>query len=242
MKTTGGNVRRDTVRLLGAVFLFQAIASAVWTYLLSSLVISDDIAATMANIADNPTRMRASIVTTMLTALGVGALGALLYTVLETQNKAIARVALMFYTIEAAILATSRIEAFALLRLSEEPIDAENLDQLQTLAALFERSADYGDWLHMMPYAFGALLFYSLLFMSEYVPRPLAIFGLGAAALAAVGVLLELLGPAVPLVVFLPGLPFELGIGLFLIFRGIDDPTVRQAATELGDEAKAGVS
>jgi hypothetical protein len=232
---------RVTVRLLGAVFLFQAIASAVWTYLLSSLVVSDDIAATMANIADNPTQMRASIVVTMLTALGVGALGALLYTVLERQNKAIARVALVFYTIEAAILATSRIEAFALLRLSEEPIGAKNPDQLRTMAELFERSADYGDWLHMMPYAFGALLFYSLLFTSRYVPRPLAIFGLGAVALAAIGVLVELLGYAVPLVVFLPGLPFELGIGLWLIVKGIDDPDLGQPAIEPREEAKVGV-
>ena len=74
------------------------------------------------------------------------------------------------------------------------------------------------------------------------MPRALAIFGLAAAGLAAVGVLVELLGYAAPLVVFLPGLPFELGIGLWLIVKGIDKSAVRQPAIELREEAKAGAA
>lgn len=221
---------RDTARLLGAVFLFQALASAAWTFLLSSLVVTDDIAATMTNIADDPLRMRASIVLTMLTALGVGSLGALLYVVLHTHHRPLALTALVFYIIEASILAASRIEASALLRVSEQASEAPDPNALRTLGELAHQSAEYGDWLHMMPYAFGASLFYWLFLTSGYIPRALALFGLVVAALAIVGVLVELLGYGVPLVVFLPGLPFELGIGLWLLVKGIEPTELRSDA------------
>lgn len=45
---------------------------------------------------------------------------------------------------------------------------------------------------------------------------------MAAAALALVGTLAEILGLGVPLIVFLPILPFELGIGIWLLVKGIN--------------------
>ncbi len=214
---------RNTPRLLGAAFLLQAVASAVWTYLLSSLIVTGDISASMTNIANNVLQMRASIVFTMITAIGVAILGALLYIVLHKQNKIIALVGLILYLIEAAILAVSRIAAFSLLRISQESVIAGHPDYLQTLGNLFYEAAEFGDWLHMLPFALGATLFYTLFFKSEFIPRALSLFGLIAASLALIGTPFGLLGYDVPLVVFLPNLPFELGVGLWLLVKGIRD-------------------
>ena len=217
------NSDKNTPRFLGAAFLLQAVAAAVWTYLLSSLIVTGDISASMTNIANNALQMRASIVFTMITAIGVAMLGALLYLVLHKQNKIIALVALVLYLIEAAILAASRIEAFSLLRISQESVIAGHPAYLQTLGNLFYESAAFGDWLHMLPFALGATLFYYLFFKSGYIPRALSLFGLIAALLALIGTPFGLLGYDVPKIVFLPNLPFELTIGVWLMVKGIRD-------------------
>ena len=62
------------------------------------------------------------------------------------------------------------------------------------------------------------------LYQSRYVPRWLATFGLIAAPLAFIGELVTLLGFDVPLWVFIPNLPFELTIGLWLLIKGARTP------------------
>ena len=214
---------KNTPRFLGAAFLLQAIAAVVWTYLLSSLIVAGDISASMTNIANNALQMRVSIVFTMITAMGVAMLGTLLYIVLHKQNKGIALIALVLYLIEAAILAASRIEAFALLHISQESVMAGHPAHLQTLGNLFYEAADFGDWLHMFPFALGATLFYYLFFKSGYIPRALSLFGLIAALLALIGAPLGLLGYDVPMIMFLPNLPFELTVGVWLLVKGVRD-------------------
>jgi hypothetical protein len=175
----------------------------------------------MNNIANNTVQMRASIVLIMITALGIVMLGALLYETLKKQNMKIARVAFGLYCIEAAILAASRIPAFSLLRISQESVIAGHPDHLQTLGKLFYDSAEFGDWLHMLVFAVGATMFYSLFFKSRLIPRGIAIWGLVAAPLALVGTLVVLVGYDVPIYVFLPNLPFELTMGVWMLVKGI---------------------
>jgi hypothetical protein len=215
------NLDKNTPRFLGAAFLFQAIAAIVWFYLLSSLTVVGDISATMTNISNNVLQMRASIVIALLTAIGVAVLGALLYIVLHKQNKIIALVALALYLIEAAILAASRIEAFSLLRISQESVVAGHPAYLQTLGNLFYESADFGDWLHLLPFAIGAILFYYLFFQSRTIPRALSLFGLTAASLALTGTSLVLLGFDFPIVIVGLNFLFEITIGVWLLVKGI---------------------
>ena len=218
------NLHKNTPRFLGAAFLLQAVASAVWgLILLEPLIVSGNITESMTNIANNALQMRASIVVTMITAIGVAMLGSLLYVTLKKQNRKIALVALGLYVMEATILAASRLAAFALLLTSQESVIAGHPAYLQTLGNLFYESAEFGDWLHMLPFALGATLFYYLFFKSGYIPRALSLFGLIAALLALIGTPFGLLGYDVPKIVFLPNLPFELTIGVWLMVKGIRD-------------------
>ena len=227
MNSTNGSPRgtdKNTSRLLGAAFLLQAVASAVWVIiLLEPLITPNNIVASMTDIASNALQMRASIVVTMITAIGIVMIGVLMYVILKKQNKNIAIVAMGLYLLEAAILAASRIPAFALLRISQASVIEGHPAYLQTLGNLFYESSDFGDWLHMLPFALGATLFYYLFFKSGYIPRALSLFGLIAASLALIGTPFVLLGYDVPMIVFLPNLPFELTIGVWLIVKGIKD-------------------
>ena len=216
------DVDKNTVRLLGAAFLLQAVASAVsGLFLLQPLIVSGNIIDSMTNIANHALQMRASIVVEMITAMGIVMLGALLFATLHKQNDSIALVALGLYLIEAAVLAASRIPAFSLLRASQESVLAGHPDYLQMLGNLFYEAQSFGYDLHMLPFALGATLFYALFFKSGFLPRFLPIWGLIAAPLAFIGTLFVLLGYDVPIFVFLPNLPFELTMGVWLLVKGI---------------------
>jgi hypothetical protein len=218
------NTDKNTPRLLGAAFLLQAVASLVsGLILLQPLIVSGNITESMTNIANNALQMRASIVVEMITAIGIVMLGSLLFVTLKKQNGKIALVALGLYLIEAAILAASRMAAFALLAISQESVIAGHPTYLQSLGNLFYESQSFGYDLHMLPFALGATLFYYLFFKSGLIPRVLSLWGLIAAPLALIGILFSLLGYDVPIVVFLPNLPFELTIGVWLMVKGIRD-------------------
>jgi hypothetical protein len=218
------NSDKNTPRLLGAAFLLQAVASAVsGLILLQPLIVPGDIIASMTNISSNALQMRASIVVEMITAIGIVMLGSLLFVTLKKQNMKIALVALGLYLVEATILAVSRIAAFSLLVISQESVTAGHPAYLQTLGNLFYESQSFGYDLHMLPFALGATLFYYLFFKSGFLPRVLSLWGLIAAPLALIGILFALLGYDVPIVVFIPNLPFELGVGVWLIVKGIRD-------------------
>jgi hypothetical protein len=224
--TDHDNTNLNTPRILGAAFLLQAVASGIGVALLDSLIVPGSIVESMINIANNPLQMRASIVAQMITALGVAMLGVLMYLVLKKQNKIIALVAMGFYLVEAAILAASRMPMFALLHVSLESHQAGHPESLQFLADLFYESALFGEWLHMLPFAIGATLFYTLFYRSRYIPRILSLWGIIAASIAVVGTLLVLFGIELPIIVFIPNLPFELAIGLWLLIKGINDKPI----------------
>jgi hypothetical protein len=75
----------------------------------------------------------------------------------------------------------------------------------------------------MVFFTLGGTLFYYLFFKSRYIPRILSLCGLIVAPLAFIGTLGELFGIVVPMYVFIPNLPFELAIGLWLLIKGIRD-------------------
>ena len=131
--------------------------------------------------------------------------------------------ALGLYLITAAIIAVSRIAAFSLLRVSQESVIAGHPVYLQTLGNLFYELQDFGYFLHMLPYTTGATMFYYLFYKSGYIPRVLNLLGLIAAPLAFIGTLFDHLGFDVPLFVFVPNMPFDLAIGLWLMVKGIRD-------------------
>lgn len=68
-----------------------------------------------------------------------------------------------------------------------------------------------------------ATLFYYLFYKSGFIPRGLILFGLIAAPLAFIGSLFDLFGFDIPMVIYLPNLPFDLGIGVWLLVKGIEE-------------------
>jgi hypothetical protein len=218
------NSDKNTPRFLGAAFLLQAVASAVaGLVLLRPLIIPDNIVESMTNMANNVIRVRAGIMVEMITVIGLVILSVLLFILLKKQNMNIALVALGLRLTEVALLAVSKVPTFALLRISEASVLEGHPVYLQTLGKLAYETQEITYSLNMVFFTLGGTLFYYLLFKSGYVPRVLAIFGLIAAPLALTGELFALFGFRVPMIVFIPNLPFELTIGIWLLVKGIKE-------------------
>jgi hypothetical protein len=168
--------------------------------------------------------MRATILVDMITALGIIFLGVILFVTLRKNNEKIALVALGFYILEAALLAVSRLAAFALSGISQEYVTAGYPAYLQTMGNLALESMDFvGLTLHMLVFCIGGLLFYYLLYKSGIVPHILSLWGLITVIPCLAGTLFAIFGYQVPFFVYLPYLPFELFIAVWILAKGIKD-------------------
>jgi len=225
------NTSKNTIRLLGAAFLFVFIASMLSGLLLTSVVGSGSISDILVNISDNLSMMRISILFGLVTSIGIVVLAALLYIVFYKQNKIIALVALGLYLGEAITLAVSKIGLFGLIPLSLELVKAgaPEPSYFQTLGDfLYYAVYQQGDNIHMLFFCLGAILWYYLFFRSRYIPRVLSVWGLATVCPLLIITLLALynrdLGAAIPvLIIGAPYIVFEALIGPWLMVKGIRD-------------------
>lgn len=212
-------------RLLGIAFLLQFITSfSSGLFLEPALVVPGDIGATLVNIANKAGLMRAYILVDMVTAMGIVFLGVMLFVVLRKQNETIALVGMGLYLLEAALLAGSRLATFWLLRMSEEYIPAGQPAYLQTMGNLALESMEFvGLTLHVLVFSVGALLFYFLFYQSRAIPRALSLWGLLTLIPILAGTLLALLGyEATSPLFYIPYLPFEFVVGIWILVKGLN--------------------
>ena len=212
-------------RLLGVAFFSVAVLSIAQMYLSLFTLLSGSISDSFVNISNNLTQMRISILLALFTSVGIIVLAVLLFVVLHKQNKTIALVALGLYLAEAILLAVSKIGNFALIPLSLEYVKAGAPDSsyFQILGTLFFGVDRWGDTIHMLFFCLGGILWYYLFYKSKYIPRVLAVWGIGAISVGLIGMVLELFDVRVNLLFFLQIAVCELVIGLWLVVRGIRD-------------------
>lgn len=222
------NIDVNTVRLLGAVQLLVFVASLLSEQLLKSVVVTGSITDILVNISENISRVRTSNLIALFNCLAIVTLGVLFYIVLNEQNKILALVALGCFLAEAITLAVSKIGAYGLIPLSQEFVaaGAPESSYFQTLGDFLYYGVDRRGYdIHMLFFCLGGILWYYLLYISNFVPRALALWGLIAVCLLFIPMLFQLYDrnflPAAGILA-LPYLPFEVVLGLWLILRGVN--------------------
>lgn len=222
------NIEMNIVRLLGAAQLFVFAASLFSERLLASVVGSGSVSEMLVKISKNLTRLRISNLIALLNSLGILVLGILFYIVFNQEYKVVALVALGFFIAESITLAMSKIGTFALIPLSQEFVEVGSpvSSYYQTLTHFLYYGVDRRGYdIHMLFFCLGGILWYYLFYISNYIPRALALWGLIAICLLTIPVLIELYDrdflPAAGILA-LPYLPFELVLGLWLLIRGIN--------------------
>ncbi len=216
------NKLRKPERILGAAFLLQAVTSLSSGMLLMRLIDKGSITQSMANIAHYPALMRLNILLEMITAMGIIFLGSVLFVTLRKQNEKVALTALGLYILEAVILAGSRMEGFSLLRISQVYIGSAQSADLASLARIAYDTMDfaYGALL-MLAFCIGGILFYYLMLKSLIVPRALSLWGLITIFPMLAGTIAQIFGSEISFYFYLPYVPFEFVIGIWISIKGI---------------------
>ena len=219
------NTTNKTSRILGIAFLLQFVTSfSSGAFLKPTWFVPENMSDTLVKIANNPLLMRVNILLDVLTSLGVTFLGAILFLTLRKHNEKIALTAFGFYLLEVALLAGSRIEAFSLLRISQEYVATGQSAYLLTMGNLAYESMDFvGNTLHMLVFCLGAILFYFLLYKSQVVPRWMSLWGLITVFPMLIGTITQIFGYTIPFVFYVPYVPFELVIGVWILVKGINN-------------------
>ena len=209
-------------KILGAAFLVQFITSIVSGTVLRPLwLVPDNMAETLSGIADSQFPIRAAILLDMLTSLGVIFLGAVLFVTLRRLNEKLALTALGFYILEGALLAASRMATFSLVGLGQEYVTSDQPAAVLRLANLAFDSMEFvGSTLHILAFCLGAIIFYFLLYRSDLVPRGLSLWGLIAVLPLLVGSAMQILGYSLPFALYVPYVPFELVVGIWILVTG----------------------
>jgi Domain of unknown function (DUF4386) len=136
-----------------------------------------------------------------------------------------ALVPLGFYVLEAVLLAASRLEAFSLLGISQAYVAAGKPVYLQTMGNLSFEALNYGYTLLMLAFCPGGILFYYLLYTSGIVPRALSLWEIITIFPMLIGTLTAIFGYSIPFAFYLPYVPFEFVIGIWILVKGFESQT-----------------
>lgn len=222
------DIEMNTARLLGATQLIVFVAAMLNARLRTSIVGSGSISDILGNISKNVNRMRISVLGGLFDSIAIVVLGALFYIVFYEQYSIISLVALGFFLAEAITLAVSMIGAYALIPLSQEFVKAgaPESSYFQTLGDFLHYDLyRLGERIHVLFFCLGGILWYYLFLASGYIPQALSIWGLAAASLLLIPVLLQIYDRDITHPIMAVGLlylPFEFVLGLWLIVKGFN--------------------
>ncbi len=218
-------VNKKDLVLLGIAFIFQFLTSLISGLIPSKVLPGNSLPANgfvdldLVNVANNEVLIRTSIIGQVITAIGIIFLGVMLYIVLKQVSKKIAIFAFGLYILEAALLAASMLWAFHLLAISSAFVATADNAYLQVMGNVAFQTMGFGMTLALLPFCLGGILFYYLLYISKLVPRWLVIWGLLGASIVLIATLFTIFGVAVPVAVYVPYVPFELAVGIWILYK-----------------------
>jgi Domain of unknown function (DUF4386) len=228
--------QRTAAKVAGYAYLITTFLSVFAEfYARSSLIVLGDPAQTARNIVSSERLFRIGAVGNLL-PFGV-VLVVSLYVILKPINRHLALLAAFWRLGECVIVAVISLIDFAvlsLLRGGSGYLGGFNPEQLQGLAYTLLRLHGAGYLIAMVFYGLGSTMFALLWFKSRYIPRSLAALGIFSAAVAGIVIVATMIFPTLARVITVvyygpPGLIFEVGLGLWLIIKGIQAPTLDPA-------------
>ena len=228
-------------RVAGFIYLFTIIGSLLnVAFVMDALVIPGDVAATAKNIIGNELLFHIGIAFELVMSASVVVLALCLYVILRPVNRNLALLALCWRLAEAILLAVTVLISFIVLQILGEQayLAAFETKQLQALVGVFLGVRTTGVDIVILFTGLGSIVFFYLFFKSRYIPRVLAAWGILTYMLIILYSLAKIVSPGnlteFDMIVYGPGALFELIIGLWLLFRGVNiqpqiDPDLESA-------------
>jgi hypothetical protein len=222
--------RRAWARAAGLLYLLTN-ATAIFAFSLSgTFMVRNDPAATAANISGSESLFRLAVASELVTIAGVIPLAVGLYVVLRPVSRDLALLALLWRIMENCVLAVITFSTFTALALiaSGGYMAAGDMAEVEGLAFSLLRVHAYGFQVGFLFLGLGSTLFSYLWLKSGYIPKAIAAWGIFASALMAIVALGIIVWPplygVVTMAYMAPMGIYEIGLGLWLLIRGISLP------------------
>jgi hypothetical protein len=221
-------IERRWARVVGFSYLFALLPSVFAEFYVSGRLVSDNAVTTAQNIIAHERLFRLGLASNLLVFAANVLLVTALYVVLERVNRRLALLAVFFRLIETTILIVAVLNDFYVLRLlsGASYLTTVNPDELAALArvSIGAHSSAYG--VALLLFGFGSPVFCYLWLRSGYIPKSLAVWGLLASAWIGICSFAFVVFPDLRQVITIgyyggPIFLFELTIGLWLLFKGI---------------------
>ncbi|HUG10222.1 MAG TPA: DUF4386 domain-containing protein [Opitutaceae bacterium] len=228
--------QQTAARVVGALYLIQ-MATAVFgqIFVRDALIVRGDLAKTAENIAASEQLFRLSIAGDLITYSGVIVLAWAFYVVVKPVDKNLALLAVFFRLVENAVLFVATIGSMMVLRFLSVSGNMEAFEpgQLHAMVSFAIRFQGVGMSFAFILLGLGSTVFSYLLLKSRYVPKAIAVWGIFASLVLAAGPLAIIVFP--PLAVMgisymAPMGIFEVGLGFWLLFKGLRLPRAAQTA------------
>lgn len=206
-------------RLIGALFLAGFVTYGVGFALVSSVVDTPDLVASVS--AHRTTLVLGVFLMLLTTAVDIGK-AVLFFPIIEKHGKRTALTYLSAMVFEVALLAVSALCLLALVPLAEQLRAGQVSAELaQSLGSLAVDSNTMAYQIGQAGLAFGAFFLCALLYRTHLVPRFLAAWGVVGYVVHFTGAVAEIFGSHVSLVLLIPGGLFELTFGVWLLVKGV---------------------
>lgn len=220
--------QQRAAKVAGAIYLI-AMTTSIFaeTFLHGPLIVRGDAVQTAANIVASERLFRLGSVLHLLTFATDAILAVALYVILRPVGRGVAMLAAFWRLADCAVLAVAVLFDFAALRFLSGTgyLRAFEPEQLQVLARVFIGVRAAGFQIGFVLLGFGSTLFSYLWLKSRYIPRALAAWGIFASLVLAFVTVAALIfprfGTAVGLAYMAPMFLFEVGLGLWLLVKGL---------------------
>ena len=223
--------QHTAAKVAGVLYLVQmAVAIFGESFVRGRLIVAGDAAQTAQNIVAHERLFRLSIAGDLFVYISVIVLIWTLYVVLRPVNRNLAVLAVILRLAENAVLCAGTVTAAVALRLLSRPdyLKTFEVSQLQSLAKLALTTQGLTMNVAFILLGLGSTVFAYLFLKSHYIPRALAAWGIFASLILAILTWLIIvfpgLGTALGLIYMVPMFIYEVGLGLWLVVKGIREP------------------
>jgi hypothetical protein len=227
-------VQRTAAKAVGFLYLCAMAISIFGESVRGRLILPHDAAQTASSIAASEVLFRLSVAGDLIIYVCDIILFWGLYIILKRVNKDVALLGAFFRLVETAILGVTTLTAFIALRLlsGADYLRVVDIAQLQALARGFLSVYGIGLSVGFVFLGLGSAVFSYLWLKSRYVPRGLAWLGIFASLLMAIMSLVTMVFPIVwdrvGMAYMMPMGLYEIGLGLWLLIKGIKAPAAQQ--------------
>ena len=221
--------QRSAARIVGFLYVIQMAVAVFGESFVRSRLIVGDPAKTAENILGSERLFRLSIAGDLFVYAGVLVLTWGLYVLLRPVNRNLALLAAFFRIVETAVLCAATVNSLVILKLvsGAEDLKALEAGQRQSWVKLAYSTQGYGMLVGFILLGLGSALFAYLFWKSRYVPRGLALLGIVGSLLLSVVTWATIVFPGLKVLGLSYMMPiglYEVGLGLWLIFKGIRAP------------------